>query len=149
MSTLHRTLAEAIESFARGVRRCNRPEDRALASDYLAALAPVLASAVLGQDILRELRQIDRLFGQTWLMDDAPFRDALQKWATFKHEYERFALSGMTVNERLAALDLEDTFERAFESGDEAELKRLLKSAHVDDLSIQEIIRMSTSRGSG
>ena len=149
MSAMYRTLAEVVESFARGIQRSNRPEDRALASDYLAALAPVLASAALGHVILRELRQIDRLFGHTWLVDDEPFRDALEKWETFKGEYERFALSGMTVNERLAALDQQDAFDRAFESGDEAELERLLKGAHVDDASIQEIIRMSISQVRG
>jgi len=36
---MHRTLAETIMSFSRGIERSKRPEDRKLAADYLAALA--------------------------------------------------------------------------------------------------------------
>jgi hypothetical protein len=62
---MHRTLAETIECFHEGIARSKRPEDRALAKDYLASLAPLLARATLGTDILRDLSTIDRLFGHT------------------------------------------------------------------------------------
>jgi hypothetical protein len=52
---MHRALAEAIASFEDGMERSNRPEDRKLAHDYLAALAPLLARAVMGIDILQEI----------------------------------------------------------------------------------------------
>jgi hypothetical protein len=32
---MHRTLAETIDSFSRGIERSKRPEDRKLAKDYL------------------------------------------------------------------------------------------------------------------
>jgi uncharacterized protein (TIGR02246 family) len=101
---MYRTLAEIIEGIEQGILQSSRPEDRKLASDYLAALPPLLAGAVLGKDILRQLPVIDRLFGYTWLIDEAPFHEALSKWKVFREEYEKFALSGMTVNERLYAL---------------------------------------------
>ena len=68
-SDMHRRLAETIKSFEHGIKDSRRPEDRQIARDYLAALAPVLASTVLGDDILSEIRAIDRLFGQTWITD--------------------------------------------------------------------------------
>jgi hypothetical protein len=46
---MHRTLAETIDGFARGIERSKRPEDRKLAADYLAALASLLARATLGE----------------------------------------------------------------------------------------------------
>ncbi len=38
---MHRALAETIASFSRGIERSQCPEDRKLAADYLAALAPL------------------------------------------------------------------------------------------------------------
>jgi hypothetical protein len=137
---MYRTLAEVIDSFERGIHKSNRPEDRKLAGDYLASLAPLLASAVLGEDILRRLPVIERLFGHTWLIDDAPFQEALSKWRAFRDEYEKFALSSMTVNERLVALGTMKDFERAEAARDAQEVRRLLTQAHVDEVSIQRII---------
>ena len=137
---VYRALAEVVDQFEQGIRQSHRPEDRKLASDYLAALAPLLASAVLGKDILRELPAVERLFGHTWLIDDGPFRAALSKWRQFREEYETFALGGMTVNERLSALGTLDAFDRAQAARDVAEIRRLLTEARVDDASIQQII---------
>ena len=86
---MFRGLAETIESFSRAAGESSRPEDRRLAADYLAALAPVLARAVLGQSILDDLAKIERLFGNTWLIDQAPFEDAFARWRSFKEEYVR------------------------------------------------------------
>jgi len=73
-----------VEGLERGIRESKRPEDRKLANDYLAALAPLLASAVLGKDILRQLPIVERLLGHTWLIDDAPFCEALSRWRLFR-----------------------------------------------------------------
>lgn len=137
---MHRTLAESVEGLAQGIRESTRPEDRKLASDYLAALAPLLAAAVLEKDILRELPVIERLLGHTWLIDDAPFREALSKWRLFRAEYERNALSGMTVNERLFALGTLEAFDRARATRNADEVERLLKEAHVDEASIKRTV---------
>src|SRR5688572_20315395 len=128
---MHRTLAETIESFSRGIERSTRPEDRKLAADYLAALASLLARATLGESILRDLGTIERLFGQTWIIESAPFEEAFEKWRTFKAEYERWALSGMTVNERLHAVGLLEAFDAACNSGDVHKARKLLLTAHV------------------
>ncbi len=125
---MYRILAEAIDCLSWGVRESRRPEDRKLATDYLAALAPLLALATLGKDILRDLPDIDRLLGQTWLVDETPFRAALKKWRAFKEEYEKFAVSGMTVNERLHAFGILDAFDRARSAHDRDEARRLLQA---------------------
>lgn len=81
-------LAETIQSFEQGCERCNRPEDKKLASDYLSALAPLLAKTVLGQEILQDISAIDRLFGNTWIVDVKPFEEAFTNWDNFKQQYE-------------------------------------------------------------
>ena len=67
---MYRKLAEIILEIEKGIRESKRPDDRKLANDYLAALAPLLAAAVSGQDILRELPLFERLLGHTWLRGD-------------------------------------------------------------------------------
>ncbi|HEX2094167.1 MAG TPA: hypothetical protein VHG28_17320 [Longimicrobiaceae bacterium] len=138
---MHRLLAEAIDSLARGIERSSRPEDRKLVGNYLAALAPVLARAVLGQDILRALPDIDRLFDQTRLVDSAPFDDAFSKWRAFKAEYSKSVLGGMTVNERLSATDQLEAFDRARAACDQDEVRRLLRDVLVDETAIERIVR--------
>jgi hypothetical protein len=138
--SMHRTLAETIESFSRGIERSKRPEDRKLAADYLAALAPLLARATLGESILRDFATIERLFGQTWIVESAPFEEAFEKWRAFKAEYERWAVSGMTVNERLHAVGLLEAFDEACNSRDVDTVRELLLKVHVDESSIQTIL---------
>jgi hypothetical protein len=138
--TVHRALAESVELFEAGLANCHRAEDRALVERYLAALAPVLADAVLGKEVLSRLGQIERLFGNSWLMDQEPFQSALEKWHEFRREYERFAVGGMTVNERLHAYSLTEDFDRAFADRDAETVKRILKTVHVDDDSIARVL---------
>lgn len=140
-SDMHRTLAEVIEGIGRGARESTRPEDRKLAADYLAALGPLLASAVLGRDILRELSAVERMFRHTRLIDDTPFREALEKWSLFRAEYETWVLSAMTVNERLHALGTLESFDQARAARDKGTVERLLKEARVDSHSIMTILK--------
>ncbi|MGH7388722.1 MAG: hypothetical protein ACREM3_04605 [Candidatus Rokuibacteriota bacterium] len=133
-------MAETIESFSRGIERSKRPEDRKLAADYLAALAPLLARATLGESILRDLGAIERLFGHTWIIESAPFEEAFEKWRAFKAEYEQWAVSGMTVNERLHAVGLLEAFDEACNSRDVDKARELLLKVHVDEPSIQRIL---------
>ena len=129
-----------VEGIERGIRESNRPEDRKLANDYLTALAPLLASAVLGKDILRQLPIVERLLGHTWFIDDTPFREALSKWKLFRQEYETSVLSSMTVNERPVALGTLEAFDRARATRDAGEVRRLLTEAKVDAASITLLI---------
>ena len=99
------------------------------------------ASRIGLEDRKRELPAIERLFGHAWLIDDGPFRGALLKWRQFREAYETFALGGLTVNERLFALGTFDAFDRAQAARDVAEIRRLLTEAHVDEPSIQQIIK--------
>ena len=137
---MHRALAEAIELFEVGVANCHRTEDRALAERYLRALAPVLAGAVLGKNVLGRLPQLERLFGNTWLIDQVPFEPALAKWRQFRNEYEEFAVGGMTVNERLHAFALSEDYDRAVATQDFDAVRRTLKRVRVDGDSISSIL---------
>lgn len=129
-----------ILSLQHGIELSTRPDDRKLASEYMAAMAPVLASAVLGNDLLSAIKAIDRLFGQTWITDAEPFRDAFDKWAAFKNEYRQFAFSGMTTNERLFADDTLDAFDHARETRNVAKMKQILRDVYLDEGSIQMIV---------
>lgn len=137
---MYRALAESIEHFSRGIAKSNRPADRKLGADYLAALAPLLARATLGEDILKDFDAVDRLFGKTWIVDVAPFKDAFDKWAVFKSEYTQHAVSGMTVNERLYAIGKTDEFDAARQSRDRDAVRQLLLDVYVDEPSIQKIL---------
>ena len=137
---MYRKLAEVVKEFHQGIRDSRRPEDRKLAADYVAALAPLLAGAILGEDILSELPKVDRLLGQTWLIDDGPFRKALEGWKQFRNDYAKFALSSMTVNERLLALGTLEAFESAVASRDVGEMRRLLTEAYVDEPSVNKMV---------
>lgn len=140
---MHRALAETIALFEAGLARCARAEDRSLVADYLSALAPILAAATLGENVLARLDNIERLFGHTWLIDDAPFRPALEKWREFRSEYEHGVFSGMTVNERLWALGLMEEYDRAIQAGDRARLRSILERVKVDAASIDRILDSS------
>jgi len=137
---MYRNLAETINAFSKGLEKCNRPEDRKLINDYLANLAPLLASAVVGDDILRELPKIDRLFGHTWIKDIRPFESAFDHWQDFKEEYSEAVLSGMTVNERLFALGVLDDFDKSCKAKDEKRIREILKQAKIDEASIQQTV---------
>lgn len=137
---MYRALAESIDAFSRGIAESNRPEDRKLAADYLAALAPLLARATLGEDILKDLATVDRLFGHTWIIDVGPFKHAFDKWTIFRSEYTQHAVAGMTVNERLSAVGRLHEFEAARQSRDRDAVRRLLLEVHVEEASIQTIL---------
>jgi len=138
---MHRALAEAIELFESGKDNCHRAEDRPLVDRYLAALAPVLADAVLGNDVLSKLPQVERLFGNTWLIDSKPFNDAFVKWRQFKDEYVQFAVRGMTVNERLYAMCFLEEYDQAVADKDAKTVREILTTALVDPESIDKIIK--------
>ena len=144
---MHRELAKTILLFSQGVEKSNRPEDRKLVNDYLAALAPLLAHAVIGDDILKEIGAIERLFGNTWVIDNSPFEVAFKNWRLFKEEYEAFALSSMTVNERLFSLELIDAFDIACKEKDEPKIRDVLERARVDNESIDSIIKPIVKNG--
>jgi hypothetical protein len=133
-------LAESIIAFSKGIEESNRPEDRKVASDYLSYLAPLLAKSIVGEDIFRDLSSIERLFGNTWLTNQKPFEKAFDKWRAFKEQYETMSLSAMSVNERLVALDLSEEFDRACKEKNEKEIREILKTARVDDESMESIL---------
>ncbi|MBN8279152.1 MAG: hypothetical protein J0M16_00905 [Gammaproteobacteria bacterium] len=86
-----RALAEAVDLFQAGLSQCRRPEDRILVERFLAELAPLLAALVLGRSIPGRIGSIERLIGNSWLVDEAPFELALAKWREFRTQYEQSA----------------------------------------------------------
>lgn len=85
------------------------------------------------------------MFGNSWIIDEKPFRPAFTSWREFKNSYERFSLDSMTVNERLFALNLLDDFDAAVISGDRARIKALLQRTYVDEKLIDAIIHKAQS----
>jgi len=81
-------LASCILAFSKGITASTRPEDRALASEYLAALAPLLAKVVKKEDVRADIESVDRFFGHTWIVDDAPFKEAFELWRESKSEIQ-------------------------------------------------------------
>ncbi len=79
-------LALCVLAFSDGISKSNRPEDQNLASQYLAALAPLLAKVVSRKDVTSEVRDVDRLFGHTWIADLPPFKEAFALWEEAKVE---------------------------------------------------------------
>ena len=137
---MYRQLAETISLMSRGMAESKQPEDRKIASGYLAALAPLLAATVLGETILRKLDDIDRLFGHTWLINEEPFSNAMASWRTFRDEYETWVLGGMTVHERLFELGLLDDFELARSGKDTGRMTEILRRIRIDESDIKGII---------
>ena len=138
---MYRALAESILEFQSGLAHTNRAEDRSTAATYLAALAPLLARATLGDDILRDIPTVERLFGTTWIIDDHPFENAFTKWREFVSTYSQHALGGMTVNERLVAMNLLDDFDAASKRHDTATIRDILRRLYLDESSIEAILR--------
>ena len=118
----------------------HRPEDRILAADYMAALAPLLAAAVLGRNLLPQIRSMERLFDTTGVTDADAFEEAFAQWRQFLVEYETFAFRGMTVNERLEALGLLADFDAAARAGNRQTLEALLESARLSKSDIARIL---------
>jgi hypothetical protein len=82
-------LASCILAFSEGISVSNRPEDRVLVSQYLSALAPLLAKAVARKEVAGDIEAIDRLFGHTWIADDTPFKEAFRLWEQSKVELKK------------------------------------------------------------
>ena len=80
-------LAEAVVLFEEGLAASSRPEDRRLVNDYLARLAPMLADLVLGREIGDRITDLEHLFGNSWVVDAAPFEAAFAKYREFKSGY--------------------------------------------------------------
>lgn len=138
---MYRALAESILEFHAGLQHTSRAEDRSTASTYLAALAPLLARATLGTDILRDIPIVERLFGQTWIIDAHSFESAFSRWREFVAEYSRQALGAMTVNERLFATGLLDDFDAASKLRDSSVMRDILRRIYLDDSTIEAILR--------
>ena len=80
-------LIRCILAFEEGIRDCHRPEDRLLVEKYLASLAPLLASVVQGVDVSERIQTMERLFGNSWVVDATPFRKAFESWEQVKVQH--------------------------------------------------------------
>lgn len=88
---LDRILARSILALEEGRRDSSRPEDRRLATDLLAELAPLLSDLVDGGDVSDRLVAVERLVGNRWFVDIAPFEEGLEEWHSFRKRYESVA----------------------------------------------------------
>lgn len=83
------TLSRCILAFEQGGRDCHRAEDRPTIASYLSHLAPILAALQQEEDISERIAQFERILGHSWLLDPAPFQEALELWSDFKTAYGR------------------------------------------------------------
>jgi catechol 2,3-dioxygenase-like lactoylglutathione lyase family enzyme len=81
---MERELSAVIDAMGEGLTTVTREEDRAVAKRYLAALASALASAMRSEDVAPHVEGLERLFGQTVLLDRAPFLKAFAHWDEVK-----------------------------------------------------------------
>jgi hypothetical protein len=133
-------LANCILKIEHGVRTSKRPEDRVLGEKFLATLAPILAAAELRSNELKDLDAFERLVGNSFLIEPAPFGTYYDDWKSFREQCERLVVSGMTVNERLFALGLLDAFDQFVEAGEWEECRTILRRVYLDDTNIEAII---------
>ncbi len=137
---MNEELAKAILCLEQGIEKSNYPEDRNLAVKYLAELAPILAKATIGEDVLKDLERLDRFHGNVWLKDIEPFGDFYTHCYNFRNQYEKLTLGGMTVNERLFAIGQFDDFDRYIKYKLWDDLRALLRRVHLDETNIEAII---------
>ena len=140
-------LANCILKIEHGVRTSNRPEDRLLGEKMLACLAPVLASSELSIVELKYLDRFERLVGNSFLIEPAPFGAFYSDWRDFKEQCERLVISGMTVNERLFALGLLDAFDQFVEAKEWGEVRTILQKTHLDDDNVEAIVNNHQQNG--
>ena len=134
----YRALAQVIELLQSA--ECTDAQDKALQSHYLAALAPLLASVVLGNDILSDIPRVEATITAVPLHGHDGYESAIDKWREFRDEYQRFAARAMTVNERLYAFGLMERYDRAVSSRDVTALANILREVYVDDSAINPIV---------
>lgn len=83
------TLCRCILAFEQGGLDCQRAEDRPTTASYLSHLAPFLAAVRQEEDLSERISQFERILGHSWLLDPAPFQEALELWSDFKIRYRR------------------------------------------------------------
>ena len=137
---MYRSLAETIKLFSVAIANSNRPEDKKLGSDYLLALAPLLAEDVLDEPILTRFIDVESLLKNTWVVEQDLFEDAFSKWAEFSDVYLCAVLSDMSLAERLSVLSLEDEFAAVKASQDEEKMRSILRRIKLDESEINRII---------
>ena len=114
-------------------------EDRPIYERLLSQSAIISAKLVKDQPIGDDISSVEKLFGNTWLKDNASYSKAYKAWDRFKELFVR-SIHGMTVNERLFNLGLFDDFDAAVEKKDEARLRAVLFKCFLDEANIQAII---------
>lgn len=90
---IDKDIAQCIMHLSDGIANSSRPEDRKTASGYLSNLAPLLAQSVLGRDIIPDLESVERLLGQTWIIDSESFEQFFESWRRIYEEHHKHKTS--------------------------------------------------------
>ena len=133
-------LSNCILKIEHGICHSNCPEDQRLGEKFLVCLGPLLAASELSCVELRQIKEFERLVGNSFLTDPNPFGTFYEDWTEYKIQCERMICGGMTVNERLFALGLLDDFELCEKNRDWMRMEQILREAHVDSRDIDAII---------
>jgi len=83
-----KTLSACILAFENGLDSCHQAEDRPTVARYLSELAPILALVTEQRDISKRIPQFERTLGNSWIIDEKPFSEALKLWRRFVDEYK-------------------------------------------------------------
>lgn len=135
------SLDNCILKIEHGIGHTKQAEDRAVGQKFLAALAPVLATLEVGTVTLDQLKNIERLFDQSWLKDEGPLGTYCGDWEIFSDQCRRMILGGMTVNERLFALGLLDESDRLAEARNWNGLRSVLQQVYLSPENIEQIVK--------
>ncbi len=131
-----------IESLA---RKTNYAEDIPIYERFLSYSAIIISKLVKAQPIGDDISTMEKLFGNSWLKDNASYSKAYQAWDKFKELFVR-SIHGMTVNERLFNLGLLDDFDAAVAKKDESRIRAVLYKCFLDEKNIKDIISSELNR---
>jgi hypothetical protein len=114
-------------------------KDRSLFALYLEHVDALVKRVARGDPMEDKILLIERLFGQTFVVDASAYEELYALWRAFREEVSRL-LGGMTVNERLWALGLLDKFDLACRLGGWFDAACYLRAAEVSEDDIQSIL---------
>lgn len=115
-------------------------EDRRIYNLYLSSVSVILAKVIQDRPIGNDISSMERLFGNTWLNEDAAYSKAYSSWDKFKSLVTQ-SIHGMTVNERLFVLGLLDEFDSASAKKSRCEMERVLSKCFLTPENVQMIIK--------
>ncbi len=119
--------------------------DRPVYERLLSHSAIIISKLIKEKPIGDDISTMEKLLGNSCLMDNESCSEAYEAWNRFKWFIVR-SVCGMTVNERLFNLGLIDDFDAAVSKRDKAGMRAVLLKSFLDEKNIEEIIATELNR---